>query len=358
MGDIVRKNEQTLKSMGAVRGPGAARTAPAWYVPSPVAGVGSAVGFTCVSPGTIGAVDISRAYEVPLIINGKLHIPMAHNRVNHEIDPEDVTVDYLPGAVDSIDVREGTPATLEHGTICLPLAQSPETEADDKTGEEYEVTAGWAGLLAAAEFTSGISSPVMQAGNLLLPLAEYTSGVSLESQKSVAGAIAGVEYVPDLTDPDIRGGVLRLPPATGGSGRLAEFVGMVSSVAGGLRAATISTVSAISAHSGVLYFPLAEANDYPCSVATPGALAGAEINSSLTKPEICSGVLYFPATGGALCGLRGVDGTNHTWEQVAGYVGEQVQVAGITLRTGENTNVTLYLNAGISNGYLSFSFST
>lgn len=246
--------------------------------------------------GLIAGAHWNRQIHELKISDGILHLPLAHVEEHHEIDPEDDTVEYFAGAVDSIDVREGTPATLEHGTICLPLAQSPETEADDKTGEQYEVTAGWAGLLAAAEFTYGISSPVMQAGNLLLPLAEYASGVGIGEPTSIAGALAGVEMVPDLTAPEIRNGRLRLP-ATGGNSKLAEFEGTVSDVAGGLQAATITAVSAISAHSGVLYFPLAESNDYPCSVATPGALAGAEINSSLTKPEICSGVLYFPAGG-------------------------------------------------------------
>lgn len=441
MGDIVRRNEQTLKSMGAVRVPGAVRAAPAWYVPSPVAGVGSAVGFTCISPGTIGAVDISRAYQVPLIINGKLHLPMAHNHINREIDPEDVTVDYYPGAIDSIDVREGTPATLEHGTICLPLAESPTVETDDLTGEEYEVTAGWAGLLQAAEFTPGIDTPVLNAGILQLPMAEYTSGVGTGPVTAVAGALAGVEYVPDLTDPEIRSGMLRLPATAGGDCKPASFTGTtttsvsygglkgaeytsavslpqaaagilqlplasygsgVSSVTGalagvvtvsGITAPYISTgvlclppypdgtipvaeftgaasggalggikggefksgIEYLQAVSGVLQIPLA---GYGSGINTVwGAIAGVELSTALSEPCIWNGMLRLPAGGGALLGLQDLDGTRHTWSQVAGYAGGQVQVAGISLQTGANTAATFYLNAGIADGYLHFSLT-
>lgn len=456
MGNIVRKNEQTLQSVGAGGRMGVARTAPAWYVPTPVDGVGSAVGFTCISPGTIGAVDISRAYQIPLIINGKLHLPMAHIQLNREIDPEDNTVTYYPGAIDSIDVREGTPATLEHGTICLPLAESPTVETDDIAGVDFTSIDGWAGLLQGVEWSTSIDRPVITTGIMRLPLAQTRTFVGewdgVTDISPVPGAIAGVEYVTSISEPRITNGVLQLPPggaatlawfgrdvgspvagtlrggecaaitaiaaisgvlyfplascdklasigtssctvcsvdgtsipyvpgavcgaqidaattapyiASGvlyfpdtGSGQLAEFEGTTSAVSGGLQAATISAVATISAHSGVLYFPLAEANDYPCSVATPGALAGAEIIASLTKPEICSGVLYFPPQGN-LKGIRDIEGTYHTFEQMETYVGARVPVAYIALRTAANDYLTLKLFVGYEGGYLDFSFST
>lgn len=379
MGDIVRKNEQTLKSMGAVRVPGAARAAPAWYVPSPVAGVGSAVGFTCISPGTIGAVDISRAYQVPLIINGKLHLPMAHNHINHEIDPEDNTVDYYPGAIDSIDVREGTPATLEHGTICLPLAESPTVETDDISGIEFTSIEGWAGLLQGVEWSTSIDRPVINTGIMRLPLAQFKSGVGLSDSTRVTGAIAGVEYRPELTDPQITNGVLQLPPGGATTAPLAWFGRDVGSpVAGTLRGGECAAITAIAAVSGVLYFPLASRDVMPaandsgtsvdgsstctvCSVTSipyvPGAVCGAQMDYAATAPYIASGVLYFPQQGN-LKGIRDIEGTYHTFEQMETYVGAQVQVAGITIRTASNSYVTIELYAGYEGGYLDFSFST
>lgn len=375
MGDIVRKNEQTLQSVGAGGRMGVARTAPAWYVPSPVAGVGSAVGFTCISPGTIGAVDISRAYQVPLIINGKLHLPMAHNHINHEIDPEDNTVDYYPGAIDSIDVREGTPATLEHGTICLPLAESPTVETDDISGIEFTSIDGWAGLLQGVEWSTSIDRPVINTGIMRLPLAQFKSGVGLSDIDRVPGAIAGVEYRPELTDPQITNGVLQLPPGGATTAPLAWFGRDVGSpVAGTLRGGECAAITAIAAVSGVLYFPLASCDKLTppdtsgsavgsTAVAgtsipyVPGAVCGAQMDSAATAPYIASGVLYFPQQQGALLGLRDTAGNLLTWEQVEGAAGSIVPVAAITLRTGENTYAPLTLSAGITGGFLQFTLS-
>lgn len=402
LGDIVRKNEQALQSVGAGPRLGAAKPAPAWYVPSPVSVVGLAVGFTCISPGTIGAVDISRIYQVPLIINGKLCLPMAHIHLNREIDPEDDTVDYYPGAIDSIDVREGTPATLEHGTICLPLAESPTVETDDISGVEFTSIDGWAGLLQGVEWSTSIDRPVITTGIMRLPLAQTRSFVGewdgVTDISPVPGAIAGVEYVTSISEPRITNGVLQLPPGSD-SRQLAEFVGTVSSVAGSLRGGVCTAITAIAAIGGVLYFPLAESTDYPCSVVTPGALAGAEINSSLTKPEIYSGVLYFPlaqataaaqgctvssvpgaiagvqtneqatapfiADGvlnmppadGRLKGLRYLLGECATWDQVSQSSGSEITVAGCWV-TIDNKSTYVSLNVGINkDGYLTFKLS-
>ena len=287
------------------------------------------------------------------IRGGILHLPLAHVEEHHEIDPEDDTVEYFAGGVDSIDVREGTAATIEHGSICLPLARSPEYEADDTTGEEYEVAEGWAGMLAAAEFTTGLTTPVLRDGTLQMPMAEFVSGVGIGEPTAVAGAMVGVEYVPELSDPDIRGGVLRLPGA-GGEVPLAQFGNdYPSPVAGALRGCEFESSTRVAAHSGVLYFPLAE---YGSGVASPitGALAGVQMVAEITEPSIYSGVLRLPQQGGGLQGLRDITGKECTWQQVEGVVGSMVEVAGLSLRTGENTYTTLYLHAGVLNGYLQF----
>jgi hypothetical protein len=90
----------------------------------------------------------------------------------------------------------------------------------------------------------------------------------------------------------------------------------------------------------------------------PGAVCGAQLDSATTAPYIASGVLYFPQQQGALLGLCDTQGHPHTWEQIEGYAGSQLQVAGITMRTGANDYVTLELYAAKKDGHLHFSFST
>lgn len=290
------------------------------------------------------------------IRGGVLHLPLAHVEEHKEIDPEDDTVEYFAGGVDSIDVREGTAATLENGTICLPLARSPEYEADDKTGEQYEVAAGWAGLLASAEFTSGIAAPVLNDGNLQMPLAEYASGVGIGEPTSIAGALAGVEIVPDLSDPEIRGGMLRLP-ASGGSIAPASFVGTdpTAIAPGGLQGAEYATgIAQPQAHHGVLQLPLADTVYFGTMVA--GGVNGIRYGSGV-EPSIYFGEILLPQSGGPLQGLCDTQGTPHSWAQVEGNVGSQIPVAGLQLRLAENFYATFVLNAGIKNGHLTFNFS-
>ena len=246
------------------------------------------------------------------IRGGVLHLPLAHVQEHHEIDPEDDTVEYFAGGVDSIDVREGTAATIENGTICLPLARSPEYEADDKTGEEYEVAEGWAGMLAAAEFTTGITAPVLNDGNLQLPLAEYASGVGIGEPTSIAGALVGVEIVPDLTDPEIRNGLLRLP-ASGGSIAPASFVGTdpTAIAPGGLQGAEYATgITQPQASHGILQLPLADTVYFGTMVA--GGVNGIRYGSGV-EPSIYFGEILLPQpTGGGSIEPASFVGTDPT----------------------------------------------
>ena len=248
--------------------------------------------------GLIAGAHWNRQIHELKISDGILHLPLAHVQEHHEIDPEDDTVEYYAGGVEAIDVREGTAATIENGTICLPLARSPEYEADDTTGEEYEVAAGWAGLLASAEFTSGIAAPVLNDGNLQMPLAEYASGVGIGEPTAIAGALAGVEIVPDLTDPEIRNGLLRLP-ASGGSIAPAEFVGTdpTAIAPGGLQGAEYATgITQPQARHGILQLPLADTGYFGTMVA--GGVNGIRYGSGV-EPSIYFGEILLPQpTGG------------------------------------------------------------
>ena len=306
MADCVRDAQLKIGTLGGHTHRGHAQPGHAWYLPAAAA---QEYGATSprIAPGLVGGLKISREFTAPLIANGTIHLPMAHMETRHEIDPEDDTVAYLPGAIDAIEVREDSPAGLDYGTIVLPLAQSPTMEHDAASGVDYETAPGWAGLLRSAEFAAGIDSPELSGGTLRIPLAECGECVCTVSSipgctvSSIPGALAGVQVDSSVTAPYIAAGVLYLPPGGGESGGATFSESWpVSEKAGGLKWGCIAAVDALSSWDGKLYFPLAQATAAVpgCTVSSvPGAIAGVQADSSLTVPYIANGVLHLPAGG-------------------------------------------------------------
>lgn len=198
------------------------------------------------------------------------------------------------------------------------------------------------------------------------------------ANNGVPGLVVSVEFDDNLSDPVIENGKVRMPRVSSGGGlsRPVEFgSGIASPISGVLCGMSFATgIGEIFAKNGEVYFPFAVYNVYyggsysESNVA--GAIAGIRYaprvddpesgGTSINQPRILPGGLIElpPAAGDSvLRGLVDDDGKIHTWEQVAGYVGSQVTVAGLQLRLAENFYATFMLNVGIKDGYLSFNFS-
>ena len=326
--------------------------------------------------GLIAGAHWNREIRELKISDGVLHLPMAHEEEHHEIDPEDDTVEHFAGGVDSIAVRGNGGATIRNGTIYLPLARSPEKEIDDKTGEEYETAEGWAGMLSAAEFTTGIAAPVLKRGILQLPLAHCPTfvgewdGVTDITPK--AGGIRGISYGSGISAPTISNGEILLPQPTGGGGiepgggsiEPASFVGTVTTSVdpGGLKGAEfVSRIEHPQASHGILQLPLAHCPTYfgewdGVTDITPkaGAIRGISYGSSISSPTISDGEILLPqpTAGEPIKGAKGLLTGDRTWAQISEGTGGELDVAGCWVN-----GAYLKLSLGLNNGFLTFTLS-
>lgn len=349
LANSVRDAQLKIASVGGAPHRGMVQVGNAWYIPSPVGGLGGTPYFSAISPGRIAGVEYSRAYDVPLILDGMLTLPMAHMELHEEIDPEDNHTSYYPGAVDAVEVVAGSPIGLCKGCIQIPLARGPQVE--DASGVEYETSGPIPGLLQRVSWETGITRPLVQDGDVRLPLAAGETAGS-----SVAGGIAGVQWAadPSITAPRILpGGIIELPRSSGGELPLAEFGGASGIVVpGAVRGLTFeSGLAAPRAYNGNVYFPLAD--DTGSGVTRPGAMQGARYATGISEPRITSGWLELPQ-GGALQGVQDINGSPVTWQQLEGLAGSRVTAAGFTLQVGESEYIPLYLDVGYSGGMLSF----
>lgn len=189
------------------------------------------------------------------------------------------------------------------------------------------------------------------------------------------GLIGLVEYG-DVDYPTIRNGRIILPRTAQGDMPLADFEWwQTEPTAGALKGFSFCEATAVSVKGGHMYFTLAQSSGTAIeggssvgssvgstgsSENTPGAIAGIQYDASIIYPTIDKGIIKLPMpTSGdsELQGLVDYKGYCHTWEQVEGYVGSQVPVAGLQLRLAENFYAMFMLNVGIQNNYLSFNFS-
>lgn len=348
LANAVRDAQLKIASVGGAPRRGQVHVGNAWYIPSPVGGLGSTPYFSAISPGLIVGVGYSRAYDVPLILNGMMTLPMAHMELHEEIDPEDNHVSYYPGAVDAVEVVAGHAARLNKGCVELPLARSPEVEA--ASGVEYETSGPIPGLLQRVSWQTGITRPLVRDGDVLLPLA---AGESTGS--SVAGGIAGIRYAadPTVTAPRILpGGIIELPQGGGGELPLAEFGGVsVITVPGAVQGMSFASgIEAPRAARGIVELPLADSERE-----RRGGMCGVRYTSAVSEPRIADGWLELPPASGALQGVLDINGSPVTWQQLEGLAGSRVTVAGYTLQLGASDFVSLYLDAGYSGGMLCFS---
>lgn len=349
LANAVRDAQLKIASVGGAPHRGQAHVGNAWYIPSPVGGLGGTPYFSAISPGRIAGVEYSRAYDVPLILDGMLTLPMAHMELHEEIDPEDNHTSYYPGAVDAVEVVAGHAARLNKGCVELPLARGPQVEA--ASGVEYETSAPIPGLLQRVSWQQGITRPLVQDGDVLLPLAAGESTGSC-----VAGAIAGIRYAADasVTTPRILpGGIIELPQG-GGTGELplAQFGGASGLVVpGAVQGFSFeSGIEAPLSRDGFLCVPLADSERE-----RRGGMCGARYSTAVSEPRISEGWLELPPASGALQGVLDINGSPVTWQQLEGLAGNRVTVAGYTLQLGASDFVSLYLDVGYSGGLLSFS---
>lgn len=402
MGNVVRDTANTLRSVGRTGRTGYAHASNAWYVPEPVPGVGERKDFTAEVPGLIAGAEFSGQFKRCIIEDGMLWLPYARMESMVDEDTGEELVTRHAGGVKGIEVRSSAVATLEDGVIVLPLAQSEIREQDSYTGAQYVLEDARPGLMQGVEFREDITAPCISDGVLLLPpgggaaapLAHFGNDVSspvagtlrrgeffwgtciaahsgvlyfplaeapgssvcsVSSVPTIPGVIKGAEIRSSIGAPCISSGVLYFPLAEdpGGSDSTGSSV---STIAGAIKGAKISdSVGSPCISSGVLVIPMAVATP---EAAIPGVIKGAEVDEQSAAPYIASGVVYFPKQSSALKGLRSGDGQELTWPEVAGAAGGLVQVAGVSIRTGENSFAQLLLYAGVSDaGYLTFSLS-
>ncbi len=295
LGAAIRNAQPVLTALPGVPVRGGARADRAWYVPTAIA-LGDGAPGTCILPGTIGGVEFSSQWEAPLIIDGKMYLPLAHNA--EALDDEGGTsIVCYPGALKAVSVQSENAAAIKRGILELPLARTPETQTNGESGEEEVTKPGWPGLVAHAVFRADIEQPRLRGGVLQLPLAQYASGTD-GIIKAVTGGIAGLHVGDEVMEPRLDRGWFYFP--TFGA-PAAYFSAATSVTAGTIKAALVSAVSCIEAVSGVLYFPLAECaqGDIACTVSSiPGVIAGVEVKKGLTAPYIQEGKLYLPEGGG------------------------------------------------------------
>lgn len=218
-------------------------------------------------------------------------------------------------------------------------------EEFDLTGDDGEDAAlnlpdlandGHPGLIGLVEFDDSLSDPIIENGKVRMPRSATQQYAFFKKDENGAtsvtpGWLCGMDITETVNRPEAEHGVVKFP--------LAQSSG--TAIEGG------SSVGSSVGSTGI-------------SENTPGAIAGIQFDDSITYPIIDKGIIKLPLpTSGdsALQGLVDYKGYFHTWEQVEGYVGSQVPVAGLQLQLAENFYATFMLNVGIQNNYLSFNFS-
>lgn len=281
----------------------------------------------------------------------------------------------IPGLIVNVEFDDAiSDPIIENGKVRMPRGGSGGGWFPHPVEFGSGIASPISGVLQGMSFATGIGEIFAKNGELYFPLALYNVYYGgAYSDSNVAGAIAGVKYSTGLNKPQIDNGVIELPEV-GIAAASFSGVSTTSVNPGGLKGAEFRLdVSNIEANDGLLRFPLAATVDYsfvPISSAVAGAIAGIRYaprvddpesgGTSINQPRILpGGLIELPPKDGDsfLSGLVDDNGNLHTWEQVEGYVGSQVPVAGLQLRLAENFYATFMLNVGIKNGHLSFNFS-
>lgn len=264
--------------------------------------------------------------------------------------------DGVPGLLVSVEFDDNlSDPIVDNGKVRMPRVSSG---GGGWTPKPVEFGSGIAspisGVLQGMSFATGIGEIFAKNGEVYFPLAEYNGYYGT----NVAGALVGVQYATGIDAPRINNGMLELLEA-GGSVQAAEFVGNITTSVepGGLKGAEFTSgIKEPKAQNGLMQLPLADSDYFGTAVA--GGVVGASYASGIDSPRVYFGEVQFPMPGdSALQGVVDDKGYFHTWEQVEGYVGSQVPVAGLQLRLAENFYATFMLNVGIKDGYLSFNFS-
>lgn len=279
-------------------------------------------------PGLIKSVEVDEALRengMPRISAGVLRLPPML------VAPADMP-SQVTGAISSLS-NEGSDWTITQGVINIPRACSTAQAEDDLPA--VPATPGVVSAILTGDF---VADWKIQEGVIYVPYAHhYPEG----EEESIPGIIHSCRWSHDsgITEPCILRGELVIPsPASGVHGIYDQ---------------SLNICGEVDADGGLKIYDVGYNGD-----GVGGLLRGCEYDAGVTEPTFQSGVLKLPRPGGSsLLGLRDLSGNSHTWEQVEGYAGSQVQVAGLSLRLAENFYATFYLHAGIMNGYLTFNFS-
>lgn len=279
-------------------------------------------------PGLIKRVEIDEELQkvgLPRISAGVLRLPPML------VDPADMPT-QVTGSISSLSC-EGTEWTIKQGVINIPRAYSTAQAEEEQPG-----VAATPGVVSAILTGDSVEDWEIQEGVIYVPYAHhYPEG----EEETVPGVIKGCRWSTDsgITEPCILRGELVIPSPASGVHSIYDQ--------------SLNICGEVDADGGLKIYDVGYNGD-----GVGGLLRGCEYDSGVTEPTFQSGVLKLPRPGvSSLLGLRDISGNSHTWEQVEGYAGSQVQVAGLSLQLAENSYATFYLNAGIMNGYLTFSLS-
>lgn len=260
--------------------------------------------------------------------------------------------DGVPGLLVSVEFDDTlSDPIIENGKVRMPRSGGSSKLVEFGSG----IVSPISGVLVGMSFATGIGEIFAKNGEVYFPLAEYNGYYGT----NVAGALVGVRYATGIDAPRINNGMLELREAGGAEVQAAAFFGTITTSVepGGLKGAEfVSFLNEPQARSGIFQIPLAD-NVY-FSTAVAGGVIGASYASGIDSPRVYFGEVQFPMPGdSALQGLVDDNGYFHTWEQVEGYAGSQVPVAGLQLQLAENFYATFMLNVGIQNKHLTFNFS-
>lgn len=268
----------------------------------------------------------------------------------------DLANDGHPGLIGLVEFDDDiSDPIIENGKVRMPRGGSGGGWVPRPVEFGSGVISPISGVLQGMSFATGIGEIFAKNGEVYFPLAEYNGYYGT----NVAGALVGVQYATGIDKPRINNGMMEFPETGGAEVQAAEFVGTITTSVepGGLKGAEFASgIKEPKAQNGLMQIPLADSDYFGTAVA--GGVVGASYASGIDSPRVYFGEVQFPMPGdSALQGLVDDKGYFHTWEQVEGYAGSQVPVAGLQLRLAENFYATFMLNVGIQNKHLSFNFS-
>lgn len=305
-------------------------------------------------PGTIKDIHWASGIDRPAIARGHALLPLAET-----VDASGVAhASPVAGGLSTVRVADSAisaPRILPGGILELPRSSGG---GGDMPLAEFGGASAVAvpGAVGGLVFAEACPSPAARAGCIYFPFA-HTEGSGMERP----GVLRSVSFVRGLEVPRIVEGALQLPPG-GGEMPLAAFGDWAPSgiaVPGAVGGISFeSGIGGPTASAGHIALPMA--NDTGTGDARRGGIESISFVSGIDAPRIYEGVIQLPqggSGGGGPVGVQTVSGINMAWEAI-GDGAQRATVARVHLDIGDNLDVPLNLEVGLSEGYLTFALTS